>query len=42
MAARGVEKRYRRVGGVILTNADAGWRVATAVMRRMLEVIYDG
>jgi len=30
------------VGGVILTNADAGWRVATAVMRRTLEVIYDG
>ena len=30
------------VGGVILTNADSGWRVATAVMRRTLEVIYDG
>jgi len=30
------------VGGVILANADAGWRVATAVMRRTLEVIYDG
>ena len=30
------------VGGVILTNADSGWRVAKAVMRRTLEVIYDG
>jgi hypothetical protein len=30
------------VGGVILTNADSGWTVATAVMRRTLEVIYDG
>src|SRR6266508_3826150 len=30
------------VVGVILTNADSGWRVATAVMRRTLEVIYDG
>ena len=30
------------VGGVILTNADSGWRVARAVMRRTLEVIYDG
>ncbi|PYN23380.1 MAG: hypothetical protein DMD99_14110 [Candidatus Rokuibacteriota bacterium] len=30
------------IGGVILTNADSGWRVATAVMRRTLEVVYDG
>ena len=30
------------VGGVILTNADSGWRVARAVMQRTLEVIYDG
>jgi Beta-lactamase len=30
------------VGGVILTNADSGSRVATAVMRRTLEVLYDG
>ena len=30
------------VGGVILTNADSGWRVARAIMRRTLEVIYDG
>ena len=30
------------VGGVILTNADSGWNVAQAVMRRTLEVIYDG
>jgi hypothetical protein len=30
------------VGGVILTNADSGWSVANAVMRRTLEVIYDG
>ena len=30
------------VGGVILTNADSGSRVARAVMRRTLEVIYDG
>ncbi len=30
------------IGGVILTNADVGWRVARAVMRRTLEVVYDG
>jgi CubicO group peptidase (beta-lactamase class C family) len=30
------------VGGVILTNADSGRSVANAVMRRTLEVIYDG
>jgi CubicO group peptidase (beta-lactamase class C family) len=30
------------VGGVVLTNADSGWNVANAVMRRTLEVIYDG
>jgi CubicO group peptidase (beta-lactamase class C family) len=30
------------VGGVILTNADSGWGVAGAVMRRTLELIYDG
>jgi hypothetical protein len=30
------------VGGVILTNADSGWGVANAIMRRTLEVIYDG
>jgi Beta-lactamase len=30
------------VGGVILTNADSGWRVARAIMRRTLEVLYDG
>jgi CubicO group peptidase (beta-lactamase class C family) len=30
------------VGGVILTNADSGWSVANAVMRRTLELIYDG
>jgi CubicO group peptidase (beta-lactamase class C family) len=30
------------VGGVILTNADSGWNVAKAVVRRTLEVIYDG
>jgi len=30
------------IGGVILTNADSGWGVAGAVMRRMLEMIYDG
>lgn len=30
------------IGGVILTNADAGWRVARAVMRRTLEVVHDG
>ena len=30
------------VGGVILTNADSGWRVAWAVIRRTLEMIYDG
>jgi hypothetical protein len=30
------------VGGVILTNADSGRGVANAVMRRTLEVIYDG
>jgi CubicO group peptidase (beta-lactamase class C family) len=30
------------VGGVILTNADSGWTVANAVMRRTLEVVYDG
>jgi CubicO group peptidase (beta-lactamase class C family) len=30
------------VGGVILTNADSGWRVARAVTQRTLEVIYDG
>jgi CubicO group peptidase (beta-lactamase class C family) len=30
------------VGGVILTNADSGGRVARAVMRRTLELLYDG
>ena len=30
------------VGGVILTNADSGWDVTKAIMRRTLEVIYDG
>ena len=30
------------VGGVILTNADSGWDVARAVIRRTLEVMYDG
>jgi CubicO group peptidase (beta-lactamase class C family) len=30
------------VGGVVLTNADAGWNVSRAVMRRTLELIYDG
>jgi len=30
------------IGGVILTNADSGWGVAGAVMRRTLEIIYDG
>jgi hypothetical protein len=30
------------VGGVTLTNADSGWSVDNAVMRRTLEVIYDG
>jgi CubicO group peptidase (beta-lactamase class C family) len=30
------------VGGVVLTNADSGWNLARAVMRRTLEVIYDG
>jgi hypothetical protein len=30
------------IGGVMLTNADSGWRVAKAVMRRTLEVVYDG
>src|SRR5207237_7298342 len=30
------------VGGVTLTNADSGWDVTRAVMRRTLEVIYDG
>jgi len=30
------------IGGVALTNADSGWRVARAVMRRTLEVVYDG
>jgi hypothetical protein len=30
------------VGGVILTNADSGGSVANAVMRRTLELIYDG
>ncbi len=30
------------LGGVILTNADSGWDVANAVMRRTLEVVYDG
>ncbi len=30
------------LGGVILTNADSGSGVANAVMRRTLEVIYDG
>lgn len=30
------------VGGVTLTNADSSWSVANAVMRRTLEVIYDG
>jgi len=30
------------VGGVMLTNADSGARVAQAFMRRTLEVLYDG
>jgi CubicO group peptidase (beta-lactamase class C family) len=30
------------VGGVILTNADSGWRLTRAFMRRTLEVLYDG
>jgi CubicO group peptidase (beta-lactamase class C family) len=30
------------VGGVVLTNADAGWDVTRAIMRRTLELIYDG
>jgi CubicO group peptidase (beta-lactamase class C family) len=30
------------VGGVILTNADSGWGVANVIMRRTLELIYDG
>ncbi|PYN80707.1 MAG: serine hydrolase [Candidatus Rokuibacteriota bacterium] len=30
------------VGGVVLTNADSGWNVTRAVMRRTLELIYDG
>ncbi len=30
------------IGGVILTNADSGWRVARAVMRRTLEMVYGG
>jgi CubicO group peptidase (beta-lactamase class C family) len=30
------------VGGVILTNADSGGGIAYAVMRRTLEMIYDG
>jgi hypothetical protein len=30
------------IGGVVLTNADSGWVVARAVMRRTLELIYDG
>lgn len=30
------------VGGVILTNADSGWTLANTVMRRTLELIYDG
>lgn len=30
------------VGGVVLTNADSGGRVARAVMRRTLELVYDG
>ncbi len=30
------------LGGVILTNADSGSLVAEAVMRRTLEVVYDG
>lgn len=30
------------VGGVILTNADSGSQVARAIMRRTLELIYDG
>ena len=30
------------VGGVILTNADSGGSVANAVMRRTLEIVYDG
>jgi CubicO group peptidase (beta-lactamase class C family) len=30
------------IGGVILTNADSGWGLAGAVMRRTLELVYDG
>jgi CubicO group peptidase (beta-lactamase class C family) len=30
------------IGGVVLTNADSGWSVTRAVMRRTLELIYDG
>jgi CubicO group peptidase (beta-lactamase class C family) len=30
------------LGGVVLTNADSGGRVARAVMRRTLELVYDG
>ena len=30
------------IGGVVLTNADSGWNVTRAVMRRTLELIYDG
>jgi len=30
------------IGGVILTNADSGGGIANAVMRRTLEMIYDG
>jgi CubicO group peptidase (beta-lactamase class C family) len=30
------------VGGVVLTNADSGGRVARAVMQRTLEILYDG
>jgi CubicO group peptidase (beta-lactamase class C family) len=30
------------LGGVVLTNADSGFSVADAVMRRTLEIVYDG
>jgi CubicO group peptidase (beta-lactamase class C family) len=30
------------VGGVVLTNADSGWNVTRAIMRRTLELIYHG
>jgi CubicO group peptidase (beta-lactamase class C family) len=30
------------LGGVVLTNANSGWGVAGAVLRRTLEIVYDG